>query len=27
MLDLFYIGVVVVFFVLLWEFTRAAERL
>jgi len=27
MLDFFYIGVVVVFFVLLWEFTRAAERL
>jgi len=27
MLDLFYVGVVVVFFVLLWEFTRAAERL
>jgi len=27
MLDLFYIAVVMAFFVLLWEFTRAAERL
>jgi hypothetical protein len=27
MLDVFYIGVVIVFFVLLWEFTRASERL
>jgi len=27
MLDLFYIAVVVAFFVLLWEFTRASERL
>jgi len=27
MLDFFYIGVVVVFFVLLWGFTRAADRL
>ncbi|HKV39831.1 MAG TPA: hypothetical protein VJX67_11515, partial [Blastocatellia bacterium] len=27
MLDLFYVGVVVVFFVLLWEFTKAADRL
>jgi hypothetical protein len=27
MLDLFYIAVVVVFFVLMWGFTKAAERL
>ena len=27
MLDLFYVGVVVAFFVLLWEFTKASERL
>jgi hypothetical protein len=27
MLDLFYIGVVVLFFVLMWGFTRASERL
>jgi len=27
MLDLFYIAVVVAVFVLLWEFTRASERL
>ena len=26
MLDVFYVGVVVVFFVLLWGFTRASER-
>jgi len=27
MLDIFYIGIVVVFFALLWGFTKAAERL
>jgi hypothetical protein len=27
MLDLFYIGVVIAFFVVLWEFTRASEHL
>jgi len=27
LLDIFYIGVVVAFFVLLWGFTKAAERL
>jgi hypothetical protein len=27
MLDLFYIAVVVVFFALMWGFTKAAERL
>jgi len=27
MLDLFYIALVVVFFVLMWGFTKAAERL
>jgi len=27
MLDLFYVAVVIVFFVLLWGFTKAAERL
>jgi hypothetical protein len=27
MLDLFYVGLVVVFFGLLWGFTRASERL
>jgi hypothetical protein len=27
MLDVFYVAVVVVFFALLWGFTRAAERL
>jgi hypothetical protein len=27
MLDLFYIAVVIVFFVLMWGFTKAAERL
>jgi len=27
MLDVFYVGVVIVFFVLLWGFTRAADRL
>jgi len=26
-LDLFYIGIVIVFFVLMWAFTKAAERL
>jgi len=27
MLDLFYVGIVIVFFVLMWGFTKAAERL
>jgi len=27
MLDVFYVGVVVVFFALMWGFTKAAERL
>jgi len=27
MLDLFYIAVVIVFFVLMWGFTKASERL
>jgi hypothetical protein len=27
MLDLFYVGLCVAFFVLLWAFTRASERL
>jgi hypothetical protein len=27
MLDLFYIAIVIAFFVLLWGFTRASERL
>jgi hypothetical protein len=27
MLDLFYVGVVIVFFVLLWGFTNASERM
>jgi len=27
MLDLFYVAIVVAFFVLLWGFTRASERL
>jgi len=27
MLDLFYVVVVIVFFVLMWGFTKAAERL
>jgi len=27
MLDIFYAGVVLVFFVLLWGFTKASERL
>jgi len=27
MLDLFYMGVVIVFFVLIWGFTKAAENL
>jgi len=27
MLDLFYVAVVIVFFVLIWGFTKAAERL
>ena len=27
MLDLFYVAVVIVFFVLLWSFTKASERL
>jgi hypothetical protein len=27
MLDVFYVGIVIVFFVLLWGFTQAAERL
>jgi len=27
MLDIFYVGVVVIFFVLMWGFTKASERL
>jgi len=27
MLDLFYVAVVIVFFVLMWGFTKAADRL
>jgi len=27
MLDLFYVAVVIVFFVLMWSFTKAADRL
>jgi len=27
MLDIFYVAVVIVFFVLLWGFTKASERL
>jgi len=27
MWDIFYVGVVIVFFVLLWGFTRASERM
>ena len=27
LLDIFYIGVVIAFFILLWGFTRASERL
>jgi hypothetical protein len=27
MLDLFYVGIVIVFFVLLWGFTNASERM
>jgi len=27
MLDLFYVGIVVVFFVLMWGFTNASERM
>jgi len=27
MLDLFYVAVVILFFVLMWGFTKAAERL
>jgi len=27
MLDLFYVALVIVFFVLIWGFTKAAERL